>query len=369
MQPLRIGINALYLIPGGVGGTEIYLRALVAALAAIDPDNRYVVFTNRETGSGLVPPADNFTHAPQPVSAIWRPARIAWEQAVLPLEAARRRLDVLLNPGFTAPVFCGCPMVSVFHDLQHKCHPEWFRWWDLPFWQALLFAAAHRSARLIAVSEATAADLRRIYRLPEDRIAVVNQGVDPVFFRLPRRPAETPYLLCVSTLHPHKNLERLLAAFAEFRRARPEYRLVLAGMRGFQAEKLERARESLRLRDAVEFTGWIARERLYELYAGASAFLYPSIFEGFGMPVLEALAAGLPAACARIQPLAAIAGEAALQFDPHDTAAIAEAMWRLTSDAELCARLAAAGPARAARFSWEATARGTLAALRRAAAV
>src|SRR5580704_16100880 len=121
---LRIGVNALYLIPGGVGGTEIYLRNLLKALASIDARNEYVVFTNRETGRDLVPQQPNFTHAPQPVRASFRPARILWEQLVLPSSVRRHRIDVMFNPGFTAPLRCGCPMVTVFHDLQHKWHPE-----------------------------------------------------------------------------------------------------------------------------------------------------------------------------------------------------------------------------------------------------
>jgi glycosyltransferase involved in cell wall biosynthesis len=357
---LRIGVNALYLIPGGVGGTEIYLRCLLAGLARVDSLNRYVVFTNRETGRDLVPEAENFIWAPQPVTAKSRPARIVWEQVALPIGVARRKLDVLFNPGFTAPIFCACPMVTVFHDLQHKRHPEYFRWWEHPFWRFFLFAAAHRSARLIAVSEATAADLRAVYRLPASVITVVPHGVDPEFFRLRWRPAAPPYILCVSTLHPHKNLERLVEAFAIFRRERPEFRLVMAGMRGFHAEELEKLRESLGLEAVVEFTGWIERKRLYELYAGAAAFMYPSTFEGFGMPVLEALAAGIPTGCSAIEPMASVAGGAALQFDPDDTAALVDAMRRLTSDGEQHAKL---GPVRAGEFSWDSAARATLKAL------
>src|ERR1043166_4173745 len=142
---MRIGINALYLIPGGVGGTEIYLRGLLGALAEIDADNQYFVFTNRETGSAIVPKSPRFSHVPQPVRARLRPARILWEQVALPLAAARLHLDVMLNPGFTAPLLCGCPQVTVFHDLQHKRHPENFRWFDLPFWRFLLYWSAHVS--------------------------------------------------------------------------------------------------------------------------------------------------------------------------------------------------------------------------------
>src|SRR5271168_1861326 len=145
----RIGVNALYLIPGGVGGTEIYLRELLFALAQIDPVNDYFIFTNLETGADLVPRQSNFHWKPQAVHARFRPARILWEQVVLPLEASRYHLDVLFNPGFTAPILAPCRCVTVFHDLQHKRHPEHFRWLDLPVWRVLLWASARRSRTLI----------------------------------------------------------------------------------------------------------------------------------------------------------------------------------------------------------------------------
>ncbi len=358
MRPLRIGVNALYLIPGGVGGTEIYLRALLDALAEIDSRNLYFVFTNRETGAELVPKQPNFSALPQRVRATFRPARIVWEQTVLPVSAARLRLDALLNPGFTAPIYCRCAAVTVFHDMQHKRHPEHFRPADLLFWRVLLYASAHLATLLVADSEATRADLLRYYRLPPEKVRVAALGVDPVFFGLRRAPEKL--LLTVSTLHPHKGLDTLLQAFAAFRSLRPEFRLAIAGLRGFHSEALERLRTQLGLDDAVEFTGWIPRADLYDLFTRAWAFLYPSTFEGFGMPILEALAAGVPTGCSNIEPLASLAGEAALQFDPRDTAALREAMLRLVSDERLRDRLAVQGPRRAALFSWGATARATL---------
>jgi glycosyltransferase involved in cell wall biosynthesis len=283
---------------------------------------------------------------------------------MLPFAAVRLRLDVMLNPGFTAPLLCPCPQVTVFHDLQHKRHPEYFRWFDLPFWNFFLFWSAHVSRLLLAVSDATAADLRKIYRLPQARVRVARLGVDRVFFDIAERRRPEPFLLAVSTLHPHKNLDGLLKAFALFRKARPEFRLVVCGIHGFFTGPLVDLRDSLGLRDAVEFPGWVPREQLHDYFARAWAFLYPSLFEGFGLPVLEALAAGVPSACSAIEPLSGIAGDAALQFDPRDCHAIVNAMERLTGDSELRKRLAVAGPRRASQFSWEATAEVTLAALR-----
>ena len=359
----RIGVNALYLIPGGVGGTEIYLRELLAALAALDSVNEYFVFTNLETQADLVPRQANFHWKQQAVHARFRPGRILWEQIVLPFEAARYRLDVLFNPGFTAPVFSPCPQVTVFHDLQHKRHPEYFRWFDLPFWRVLLWTAAHRSRRLIAVSEATRSDLLGFYRLPKERIAVIAHGVEPAFSGLDRSHTES-YVLCVSTLHPHKNLPRLIRAYGRKPR---DFRLVLAGLRGFQTESIEQLIEELGVRDSVQITGWVPREELYSLYERARAFVYPSTFEGFGMPVLEALAAGIPVACSDIPPLHEVAGDAALFFDPLDEGAIAAAIERITTDSELRRTLSLAGPDRARPFTWKRCAEQTLEVLLRKA--
>jgi|SRR5579872_2202251 len=344
---MRIGVNALYLIPGGVGGTEIYLCELLGALAGIDSVNEYFVFTNFETGTELVPQQANFHWKPQAVRASLRPARILWEQIVLPLELSRYRIDVLFNPGFTAPIFAACRSVTVFHDLQHKRHPENFRWFDLPFWRLLLWASARRSATIIAVSQATREDMIRYYPFTRDRVAVIPHGVDRAFFAMDRSKIE-PYLLCVSTLHPHKNLDRLIRAYARKKR---EYRLVIAGMRGFYADQIDALIAELAV--PVQLTGWIPRKDLLRLYEHALAFVYPSTFEGFGMPVLEAMAAGIPLACSDIPPLREVAGDSAVYFDPSDEAAISDALDRVVQGGP-------DGRERARGFSWEAAARSTL---------
>ena len=352
----RIGVNALYLIPGAVGGTEIYLRELLAALGRIDTANEYFVFANLETDADLVPRQSNFQWKPQAVHARSRPARILWEQTVLPLEASRYKIDVLFNPGFTAPVLAPCPCVTVFHDLQHKRHPEHFRWFDLPFWRLFLWASAHRSQKLIAVSEATRADLLDLYRLPEASVVVIPHGVEAALFDLCRAQLE-PFVLCVSTLHPHKNLERLIRAYARKKR---DYRLAIAGFRGFRAQAIETLVSDLSLGEQVQFTGWIGREELYRLYGRALAFIYPSTFEGFGMPVLEAMAAGVPVACSDIAPIREVGGDTALYFDPLEEDALAAALDRIVSDQALRARLVLTGRERARTFTWERSAAKTL---------
>lgn len=341
----RIGVNALYLIPGGVGGTEIYLRNLLAALAEIDRTNQYFVFTNRETGTDLVPVQGNFLEDPQPVRASFRPARILWEQCRLPFVVKGRQLDVLLNPGFTGPLFCPCPQVTVFHDLQHKRHPEYFRWFDLPFWNFFLWASARRSRGLIAVSEATREDLQRYYGV---NAQVIHHGVEREFFEIAKGREPGDFILCASTSHPHKNLDRLLRVHAAMQDAPP---LVITGVRGFAAKEVERLAGP-----RTRILGWIPREQLRELYRRARGFIYPSTFEGFGMPVSEAMAAGVPVACSDIAPLREIGGSAVYYFDPSSESAIREALERLaaaTVPVEDALR-------RAAEFSWEKCARETL---------
>jgi glycosyltransferase involved in cell wall biosynthesis len=347
---LRIGVNALYLIPGGVGGTEIYLRNLLRALARIDSENQYIVFTNGETGADLIPAQPNFVHARQPVRASFRPARIVWEQIALPIEARKHRLSVLFNPGFTAPLLCGCPMVTVFHDLQHKRHPEYFRWFDLPFWNFFVWVASKRSRGAIAVSVATHDDLRRYYGISSE---VIHHGVEREFFEIASRHEPRNYLLCASTTHPHKNLQRLLRVHAEMKNAP---RLILTGVRGFAAKQIEGL-----VGPSAEITGWIPREQLYELFRGALGFIYPSTFEGFGMPVLEAMAACVPVACSDIPPLREIALSTVHFFDPESDREIQDAILLLASG-----KISTdAAHRRAAQFTWEKTARATLDYLRR----
>jgi glycosyltransferase involved in cell wall biosynthesis len=360
---MRIGVNALYLIPGRVGGTETYLRSLLAAFSEIDRHNRYFIFTNRETTHDLAPPAGNFEIVQQPVAALVRPARILWEQFALPFAIARLRLDVLLNPGFTAPLATSCPQVTVFHDLQHKRHPENFRWFDLPFWRFLLFWSAFVSKLLLADSDATAADLVRYYRIPKSKVHVAPLGVGQRYFDIAARRRPEPFLLCVSTLHPHKNIEALLHAFARIRGIRPHFRLVVCGLHGFSVGPIHKLRDALGLQNAVDFPGWLPQPDLDDLFARAWAFVYPSLFEGFGLPIIEAMAAGVPSACSAIDPLNQIAGEAALKFNPRNLEEISDTLLRLIDDVDLRARLSDAGPRRARIFSWRHTAEITLQAL------
>lgn len=370
IRPLRIGINGLFMIPGGVGGTEIYLRSLIQALDRLGAPHRFFVFINSESEGWMNLRSPRFEFIQSGVHATNRSWRLMWEQSILPVKLRSLGIDVILNPGYTGPMVAHCPSVTVFHDLQHLRHPEYFRWYDLPFWKLFLYASAVRSASIIAVSEPTRQDFLTHYKADPARVRTVHHGVDPEFFGIRERhsPEAGPrYVLSVSTLHPHKNFRRLLVAYADFVEKQPAVNLVIAGLRGFDSAAIAQLILELNLGDKVRCTGWIPREDLYCLFAGADAFIYPTMFEGFGMTLLEAMAAGLPVACSSIEPVRTIAGDAALLFDPGSTSGIEDAFLRITGDEELRSCLRQAGPRRARDFSWDETARATLKALTDAA--
>jgi glycosyltransferase involved in cell wall biosynthesis len=363
---LRIGVNALFLIPGGVGGTEVYLRNLLAAFANKPRNHQFIVFVNRETEADLVPNQPGFQTLQTGVAAVSRPRRILYEQLRLPHAARAAKIDVLFNPGFTAPLFLSCPNVTLIHDLQHHHHPEFFKRADLLAWRFLVWASIRSSERVITVSEAAREDIHATYGVPLDRILTAEPGVEPEFFSLERKGNE-PLILCVSTLHPHKNIERLVDAFAAFRVRRPEYRLILAGMHGFHGDAVKRRIQHHGLESQITVTGWIPRPEILELYSRAQFAVFPSTFEGFGIPVVEAMAAGVPLITSDIRPMKDAAGGTALLFPPGDTQALTSAMEQFAASATLRASYASRARRRAARFTWDCTANTTLDALEQAA--
>jgi glycosyltransferase involved in cell wall biosynthesis len=240
--------------------------------------------------------------------------------------------------------------------------------------RALVPLAAHRSDRVIADSRATADDVHTYLRIPMERIDVIGLGVGATRRAAPMgegelrerlQAGERPILLTVSAKLAHKNLARLIGAVAALARdARPL--LVLPGYPTAYEAQLRTHAAALGVGDDVRFLGWVSAAELEGLYAAAAAFVFPTLAEGFGLPVLEAMARGVPVACSDIPVLHEVAGESALYFDPRSEEAIAASMMRLLDDAALAERLAAAGPERAARFSWRRAAAETLAAYDRA---
>lgn len=372
---LRIGVNALYLIPGGVGGTEIYLRNLLAALAAIDERNEYFVYLNRESDQAVCPSAANFHAVDTRIRASFRPWRLVYEQTGLALRSFRDKLDVLFSPGFTSPFFSRGRRVTVIHDLQHKKQPQNFKLLERWAWNATVRASARRSSLLIAVSKQSRNDTIEAYRLAADRVYVIGHGVEPALFGIrqsskDRRPLldasgvpREPFLLAVSTVHRHKNWERLLDAYQALAAdGRPEH-LVICGLPGTAWRDVRKRLQRPPLQGRVHLLGWQPREVVIALFQYAEALVFPSTFEGFGMPVAEALAAGLPAACSDIPPLREIASGAAQFFDPFSTEDILRTLAELPANPDLRRKNAAAGKRKARKFTWRRAAEKTLAVL------
>ncbi len=361
---MHVGLNLVFLTPGEQGGMEVYARELIARLRERD-DLRLTAFTNRAIG--------DWPGVESVVIPVRPKRRVEWvrgEQQHLPRAAARAGCDVLHNLASTAPLRGRVPSVTTIHDLAYKLVPEAHFGVNALGMRALVGGAARRSRRIIAVSQATADDIVEHLGLPAGKVDVVPNGLGQ-----PAGGAVTPeaelrerlalggrqVLLTVSAKRPHKNLPRLIEAVAGMEPgARPV--LVMPGYPTQQDDELRARAAELRAGDDVRILGWVDDADLEGLYALADAFVFPTLFEGFGLPVLEAMARGLPVACSDLPVLREVAGDAALMFDPRDVGAMRAAIERVLAGGPDAER----GRAQAARFTWERTAELTAASYRRA---
>ena len=295
--------------------------------------------------------------------SITSPARrILWEQLALPRELQRLHADVLHAPVNVLPGRVPCASVLTVHDLAFLRYPEYYRPSRRLYQRLLTTRSAHRATLIAAVSQSTKRDLMEYLHVPDERIAVIYTALSSDFH--PVRDAAQlatfraahglpqEYLLYLGTLEPRKNLERLVTAYAQLRSARPETPpLVIAGAKGWYFDALFARVRALNAENAITFVGYVSREEQSLWYAGATAFVYPSLYEGFGLPVLEALACGTPALTSNVSSLPEAAGSVALQVTPTATEELALGMRRLLEDEELRRRMAAQGPMWAARFA------------------
>ncbi|HEV3474160.1 MAG TPA: glycosyltransferase family 1 protein [Actinomycetota bacterium] len=350
-----------YRIPGGIG---TYVRELLPELAAADPSLDVTVFHARFPGS--VPPEVTPFRRVELDRSI-RTLYPSWNllgTPALPPPVAEQ--DVVHAPSVASvpPAAPGQRLVVTVHDMAFRVFPSLFP----PAWRALFRTGLRRAARradaVIAVSRSTATDLVRLARIDPTRLHVVplasslpawEMDPEPV---LERMKIPRPYLLFVGTLEPRKNLVRLIRAY---RRAavRIPHALVLTGPLGWRSKRLHREL-ALPGPGRIVVTGAVPPEALDALYRGAGAFAYPSLYEGFGLPVLEAMSRGVPTLIADAASLPEVAGEAALRVDPRSVRSIGEGIERLVGDRDLAERLGATGRDRAALYSWEQTARMTL---------
>ena len=330
--------------PTGIG---VYANAVLPALQALP--------------HWLVPGGERGT-------ALQRLRRLLWNQAELPRLARRQGASLIFTPapeGYLGPQHI--PQVVMVHDLRPISHPErslqslYFRAWVPP----LLRSCRH----ILTNSQHTATEIQRCAGLADDRLSVIPLGYDAEAFRPQAQgsesPQDRPYLLHVGQAYPHKNLRRLVLAFAQVAVRDPDIRLVLAGKpHPKETVRLKRLVAELGLTERIEFRSYVSYEALPELYRGAVAFLYPSLWEGFGLPILEAMACGTPVITSFGSGTQEVSGDAALLVDPLDVGMLAQAMHDVLHSAAERVRLRERGLQRASLFRWETTAQQTASILR-----
>ncbi len=368
---MHIGIDA-HAIGAQQGGNETYIKQLIIALAELDSTNRYTLYLANaqaaaawRAGFARAHPNFEIRQIPQPTPLVRVPLYLAYE-------LRRHPVDVL-HVQFTAPPFCAAPVLATIHDLAFEHLPETFT--RRGAWQLKLTVrrTAQRATRIATVSEYSRQDLLRTYKLPPEKVVVTYNGSAAHFTPTPTTPDEAAqlkarfgitrdFILTVGSLQPRKNLVRLIRAYARLRAERPAFtqQLVIVGRKLWLHHEIfaEVARQPWAA--DVILTGYVADEDLPSLYRAAAVFAYPSLFEGFGLPPLEALACGTPVVTSNNTCLPEIVGTAALTVDPYDEAALADGLLRVLQDETLCGQLRAAGPERAKLFTWRAAAEKTL---------
>jgi glycosyltransferase involved in cell wall biosynthesis len=370
VRKLRIGFDGRA-FTSPAAGVRRYAANLVTALGALDEPLEIVALGGSDRGS-IPSPLIHIEEPPHP------PTNLGWTLVGLPRAAARAKVDVIHAPSYTAPFWSPAPVVLTIHDVSYERHPEWYPyrrdWLRRSFYRRSARAAAH----IITDSAFSADEIAAAYSIARNKITVAPLGVSHDFAPHPldlacELPSEvtTPFVLHVGDLHERRNLVMLVDAVLAARRhfgALPALSLVLAGVDRGVAEGLCELAAEADAAEAVVPLGVVDEPLLHALYRCASALVYPSLYEGFGLPVLEAMASGTPVIASRAASIPEVLGDAGILLDPSDVAAWTDAMVRVVNDEQLRSRMVHDGRSRAATFTWERTARATLAVYRQVAA-
>jgi glycosyltransferase involved in cell wall biosynthesis len=374
---MHVGLNLIFLVPGETGGMEVAARELIPALLKEAPAGvRFTAFINREAAAAADGPWGQLLPAVTvPVHARNRAEWVRGEQTLLPRLAAGAGVDLMHSLASTAPFWGRFRRIVTVHDLIYARFPEAHSGIRDYGMRVLVPWAVRRSERVIAVSQSTREDLIELLGTPGDRVDVVPHGIGTVRrsepmgegeLRARMELGERAVVLGLSAKRPHKNLSVLIGALARMP-AEERPLLVLPGYPTWHEDELRARALALGVDGDVRFPAWVSAAELEGLWSLARAFVFPSLYEGFGLPVLEAMARGVPVACSNTSSLPEVAGDAALLFDPRDESAIEQALSRLLNDGELRGRLRQLGLARSAQFTWERAARLTLDSYTRAA--
>jgi glycosyltransferase involved in cell wall biosynthesis len=370
---LHIAIDA-HSVGAQLGGNESYATNLIEALAEIDQTNRYTLYVTKQ------PAIDRFANRwPNFNVRLTLPHTPLVRIPVTLTRELRRHPVDLLHVQYTAPPFSPCPVVATIHDLAFEHLPETFNrrsWMQL---RLTVRRTARKAAHIITVSEFSRQDISLTYGIAPERITVTPEAAPPNFAPVTDQAEISAvrarygfgknYILSLCSIQPRKNLICLIEAYSLLRRLRPEGKLpqlVLAGKRGWLDSDTIRAAENSEFGRDIVFTGYVAAPDLPALYSGAVCFVYPSYFEGFGLPVVEAMQCGVPVITGNRTSLPEVVGDAGLLFDPFDSRALVEAIQRILNDSDYRAKLRAQGLKRASEFSWRTTAELTLRAYQQA---
>jgi glycosyltransferase involved in cell wall biosynthesis len=360
---MRIGLNLLYLLPGEVGGTATYAAGLLAGLTQIAHEHELVAFVNAETETWPLPPAGKLERVICPVRAVSRFGRYAFEQLRLPALLRRHHIDLVHSLGYVGPLWPGCRSVVTVPDLNYLAFG---RTMPVPKRMALGFfvrQAVRRSDHVITISKFARGEIERTFGPMAQRLTVTHLAPHPGLAARPATAAAEaglavlaithPFIVAFSSVSPHKNIPRLIEAF-KLARARfgLPHQLVLVGHHPGASGAGDGS--------SVLFTGYLEEANLAKVLSGADLLVFPSTYEGFGLPVLEAMAAGLPVACSDRASLPEVAAEAAAFFDPDSVEDMAQRIAQVALDPALRNELRQKGYENVKRFSWQLTAQQTL---------
>jgi glycosyltransferase involved in cell wall biosynthesis len=361
MRGVRIGIDARKLHDFGIG---TYIRNLLRHLARLDRDTEYVLLCKPEDVTALTPLGPNF----RPVVETAGNYSVT-EQLAVPLALRRQGVTLFHSPHYVLPPLVPCRSVVTIHDCIHLMFPQYLpNRLALSYARASIGMATRRATRIMTVSESSKRDILRFFDTDPSRIDVIHNAYDERFGVEPREEdvvrvreryqLHDEFVLYAGNVKPHKNLERLIEAFHLVRkRGLDHLKLVLIGDEISRYAALRRAVHRHQLHQYVRFLGYLPEETLAVMYRLAGVFVFPSLYEGFGLPPLEAMASGTPVVTSNVSSLPEVAGDAAILVDPYDPHAIADGIYRVLTDERLRRDLRHKGLARARQFSWEASVR------------
>jgi glycosyltransferase involved in cell wall biosynthesis len=371
---MHIALNALFVHQELFGG-GIYLKNLVRELSRLDADNRYTLYVSDTGASHFQGLGPNFHLIHQ---SNRRLMRVLWEQSGLPIELRRLGVDVYHGPGYVVPLFKVCPQITTVHDLTAYLYPETHEFFSSWYYRLLMPWSVKAADRVIAVSTSAKGDLMRLLGVPPEKICVIHHGKDERFTphrdesrltKVRRKYGITKkMILFVGGIDLRKNPAGLVRAFAMLKSLHGSHMLVLTGGFGEHYESIRARLPEWGVEDHVLFPGYVPNEELADLYRLAEVFVYPSLYEGFGLPVLEAMACGVPVITSKVSAMPEIAGDAAILVEPNNIEDLAAAIERVLANTALRQGLVEKGLRRSQLFSWKKAACDTLDLYRKVAA-